>query len=311
MKCPRCKTSALMNDQRWCHVCGSEMKENRFAKIIKALLRCLFYYLVFYVISDAIQWFYVGYCAALTEANGFSVVVGGNYSEAFWAIFSKSYSYVMILTYAVIFLAFTLWFALRRKDPLREMGIRPIRPSHVPGLAVFGLSVQALTSITIAIFSVFMGPIGEQTQQSYDNMFGSETTLAMYIFMAVATPMIEEIIFRGLIHKNMREVMPRGAAVILSSLCFGLCHGEFYRVVYATLLGILLAAVCEKYGSILPSVIIHTAFNTMSFVYEVLPENPLVYICIYFIAMGVSIACAVCFFASTAHSERKNTNETL
>lgn len=287
------------------------MKEKRYVVIIKALVRCLLYYLAFYLISDAAQWIYVGYCAALTEANGFSVYTGYDFSEAFWAIFSQSYSYVMILTYAVVFLVYVMWFIVRQKDPLRELGINPIRPSLVPGLAVFGLSTQAVTSITIALFSVFMGPIGEQTQQSYDNMFGEQTTIAMFVFMAVATPIIEEIVFRGLIHKNMREVMPRSAAVILSSLCFGLCHGEIYRVIYATLLGILLAVMYEKYNSILPSIIVHTAFNTMSFVYEMLPENTLVYICIYFIAMGVSIACAVCFFANTAHSERKNTNETL
>ena len=311
MRCPRCKTPPIMNDQRWCHVCGAEIKENVIVKIIKALLRCLGYYLAFYVISDTAQWMYVGYCAALTEANGLSVVEGDSYSEAFWTIFSKSYSHVMILTYAVIFLALVLWFALRRRDPLREIGINPVKISHLPGLAVFGLSVQAVTSITIAMFSVFMGPIGEQTQQSYDNMFGPETTVAMFVFMAVATPIIEEIIFRGLVHKNMKTIMPRGAAVILSSLCFGLCHGEIYRVIYATLLGILLASVCEKYGSIIPSIVIHMAFNTMSFVYEVLPENTLVYICIYFIAMGVSIACAVSFFAGTAPLKGKSTNETL
>lgn len=300
-----------MKDQKWCHVCGAEIKENGFLKIIKALARCLCYYLAFYFIADAAQMIYLSYCAALTKINGLNVFDGDGYSEAFWAIFSKDYSLVMILAYAVILLAFVLWFTFRRKDALGEMGVKPIKISHVPGLAVFGLSVQAVTSITIAIFSVFTGPLGEETQQSYDNMFGSETTLSMFIFMAVATPVIEEIVFRGLIHKSMREVMPRSAAVVLSSLCFGLCHGEFYRVVYATLLGILLAAVYEKYSSILPSVIIHMAFNSMSFVYEVLPENTLVYICIFFIAMGVSLACAVCFFANTSPLKGKNTNETL
>ena len=306
-----------MIGQMWCHVCGERMDAPRVQKsakikgIIFALLKCLAYYLVFYAVSYIAQFIYVGYCAALCRINDLPVYSGSEYSEAFWAIFSKSYSYMMILTYTVLFLVFVLWFIFRGKSPLCEMGMKKFNPIHIPGMAVLGLSTQAVTSITVAIVSVFMGPIGEKTQESYDNMFGSETTVSMFIFMAVATPIIEEIVFRGLIHGRMRRTLPAPVAVIMSSVCFGLCHGEIYRVIYATFLGIILAVFYEKYHSILPGIVIHMAFNTMSFVYEILPNNGLVYLSIYFIAMGVALCAAVCFFAKSSPSERKPINETL
>ncbi len=311
MKCPRCNTPTIMNGQRWCHVCGAEIKQSKFKEIALTLLKCLCCYMAFYVISDVAQELYVLYCAALTRYNGLKVIDGGSYSEGFWTIFSKGYAWVMILTYAVIFLAFVLWFVLRKREPLEEMGINRFDYSHIPGFAVLGASFQTVISITVAIVSVFTGPIGEQTQQSYDNMFGDETTLSMFIFMAVATPIIEETVFRGLIHGSLRGVMPRGAAMVISSVFFGLCHGELYRVIYATLLGLILAVFYEKYNSIVPCIIIHTAFNSMSFVYEVLPQNTLVYISIYFIAMGAAIASATFFFVPICPTERKSTNETL
>ncbi len=311
MRCPRCHTSPLMNDQRWCHVCGADLKQSKFKEIALALLKCLCYYMAFYVISDVVQELYVLYCAALTRANGLKVIDGTSYSEGFWTVFSKSYALVMILTYAFIFLAFTLWFASRKKEPLEEMGVKRFTYSHIPGFAVLGVSFQAVISITVAIVSAFIGPIGEETQQSYDNMFGDETTLSMFLFIAVATPIIEEIVFRGLIHGRLRRVMPKAASVLLSSVFFGLCHGELYRIVYATLLGLILAVFYEKYNSIVPCIVIHAAFNSMSFVYEVLPQNALVYISIYFIAMGAALASATFFFVPLCPTERKSTNETL
>ena len=307
----------IMDGQRWCHVCGSKMEmeaiqeSSKIKEIILTLLKCLAYYLVYYFVSYVVKWIYVGYCARMCHLSGLPPYSGGEYSEAFWAIFSKSYSYVMIIAYMVMFLVYVVWFISRNKDPLRELGVKKFSPAHIPGMAAFGLSIQAVTSITIAIISMLAGPIGEKTHQSYDNMLGSETTIPVFIFMAVATPIIEEIIFRGLIHGRMRRVLPAPAAVVMSSVCFGLCHGEFYRVVYATLLGVVLAVFCEKYDSILPGIVIHMAFNSMSFVYEFLPNSDLVYLSIYFIAMGVALAAAVCFFAKSSPSERKTINETL
>lgn len=312
MRCPRCGTPPIMRGQKWCHMCGEQMKRGRWGEIVIALLKCLCYYLLYDIISGFMQTVYTAVVMGRTRALGYDVYVGEDYSPVFWQIFSEGYSGMMIFTYALVFTAVLMWFLLRGKKPLHEMGIRRFRGSELPGIVLFGLAAQAVTSITVSLVSVFTGPLGEETEQAYDSMFGDETSFAMFLFMAVATPIIEELIFRGLIYTRMRSVMKPGAAVMLSALVFGLCHGEFYRVVYATLLGVLLAVFFERYNSLVPCIVLHAAFNSMSFIYEVLPESSLVFFSLYFISIGVTLICMAYFFMSQPiYGKENQQNETL
>lgn len=83
--------------------------------------------------------------------------------------------------------------------------------------------------------------------------------------LAIAPAIAEEILCRGLIFGAFRQ---RNflTALLMSSLCFALLHGNLTQMLYTFGLGILLAIVRELADSALPCVLMHFLFNGFSVV---------------------------------------------
>ena len=82
--------------------------------------------------------------------------------------------------------------------------------------------------------------------------------------VGIIIPIMEEMIFRGLIYRRMRHNVSMWKAMMFSALMFGFYHGNSVQFVYAFLSGILLAYLYEKYGSIKAPVLAHMLMNIVS-----------------------------------------------
>lgn len=157
-----------------------------------------------------------------------------------------------LLTYLFIFL-------IRKKNPLKEVGI-----AKMPVLPCFGL-VFLGAALNIAIsFLLPLIPFPE----AWWNAHAAQTELIMgatwwitLMLTALIAPLLEEVVFRGLVHTRLKKGMPMLAAMIISSWLFGVMHGTLIAFIYAALLGFLLAWVFEKYKSLLAPMLVHFGFN--------------------------------------------------
>lgn len=83
---------------------------------------------------------------------------------------------------------------------------------------------------------------------------------ALFAFVIVA-PVTEELVFRGWILPMLeRQYGPR-AALIWSSVLFGLVHREPAFILYATLAGFILGAIAIRTKSTLASIAVHAGVN--------------------------------------------------
>lgn len=82
-----------------------------------------------------------------------------------------------------------------------------------------------------------------------------------FLVTVVLTPLTEELIFRGFIHKELRRHMGIAAAVIFGALLFGLYHGNLSQGLYAFLTGLCLELVTVWSGRLAPAVLCHAAAN--------------------------------------------------
>ena len=98
-------------------------------------------------------------------------------------------------------------------------------------------------------------------------------------------PITEEIIFRGFILSRFKKAMPTSLAVVLSSVLFGLVHLQLLWVIYAALIGILLAIIAEQEKSIGASILLHMAINFSALFVELIPVE----------GMAMGIVCVVAF----------------
>lgn len=95
-------------------------------------------------------------------------------------------------------------------------------------------------------------------------------------FVAVATaPIVEELIYRGLLYRALEKAAGMGVAIALVSLLFAGVHVFQYRnniavITVITLLSITLTVTRAVTGKLLPAFIIHLVFNGIQSVFIVL-----------------------------------------
>ena len=91
------------------------------------------------------------------------------------------------------------------------------------------------------------------------------------IVLAIIVPILEELIYRVLPLNKMFPRISPAVAVILTSLAFGISHGQIIWIIYTSLFGVLLAILFLKYKSSIANIIVHSIFNLTSIVLMNLP----------------------------------------
>jgi len=161
-----------------------------------------------------------------------------------------------LLTLAVLVIV----FLIRRKNPLKEAGVVRTAPSMAAAAA-------AVTPALYLLVIVVMSRLPEAWLEDYAQASAglNDTGLLAFLATVIAAPLVEEVIFRGLIQSRLARVMPGWLAAVLAALTFGLCHGQPVWMAYAALLGLFFGWIRLRSGSILPSLAAHFVFNLIGF----------------------------------------------
>lgn len=81
---------------------------------------------------------------------------------------------------------------------------------------------------------------------------------------ALAAPVVEELLFRGIIYKRLRDYLNPLASMLISAAVFGLFHGNLVQFVYAFIIGCMLAYTYEKLKTIAAPVLFHISANLIA-----------------------------------------------
>lgn len=90
--------------------------------------------------------------------------------------------------------------------------------------------------------------------------------VGMFIMIVGLAPLLEEILFRGIIQRGLinKGLAPK-QAIFLSALIFGLVHGNPWQFIGAAMLGLVLGLAYYKTKSILLPILLHAFNNLLSF----------------------------------------------
>lgn len=150
---------------------------------------------------------------------------------------------------------------------------RPRKGSNWGLLIVAGLGLCYLGNIITGYFTAIFQAFGidfastelsESISSSHETPLGFVLTL---IYVAVCPAIFEEIAFRGVILQPLRKYGD-WFAIIVSSVIFGLVHGNMTQMPFAIIVGVALGYTYVVTGSIIPSMIIHFLNNGLSLVYS-------------------------------------------
>jgi membrane protease YdiL (CAAX protease family) len=131
------------------------------------------------------------------------------------------------------------------------------------GFAVVAFALAFL--ITTGVQSLLEEPLrNPQLDIIAPDGFSWSGLLITLAFVGAIVPFAEELFFRGLVYGWLRARMPVWPAAILSGLGFGALHGIWWLIPALALLGIMLALIYERSGSIWSAVITHGLFNSFT-----------------------------------------------
>ena len=146
--------------------------------------------------------------------------------------------------------------AALRLVPARETGRTLVLA--VVGILALGQTLDSLTVLTGLAQHGNMVMIRRALAQAV----GPDLFLAVLIVGLLAGS-AEEIFFRGYMQTRLAQRLPRGAAVIMTSVCFGAFHLDWLHSVLALVLGLYLGWITELTGSALPAVVCHVVNNAL------------------------------------------------
>lgn len=226
-------------------------RKSRMLRVLIALGKATAYLALFLGAQIVVSF---GYTAAVTfqmQVNGGVVDEARLYQELTDAAMGLSLlSNLLTLSIVVAF------YLIRRKKLSQALWLRPVTvPTLLSGVSV----TPALFFLVIGMLSL----LPERWLTSYGEASSvlKDTGLVAALAIVVAAPVVEEVIFRGLMLNRLARAMPGWAAVLVSAAIFGACHGELVWFCYAFVLGVVFGLMDLRANSVLPSLLAHIAFN--------------------------------------------------
>lgn len=95
---------------------------------------------------------------------------------------------------------------------------------------------------------------------------GGVVALVLGLAVVVLGPLGEELLYRGVLYQALSKHLPGWPAIGLSGLAFGVTHIEPFVVALTFPLGMVLAWVMRRHGTLVVPVVAHVVFNMISFV---------------------------------------------
>lgn len=122
------------------------------------------------------------------------------------------------------------------------------------------LALQALIAAFVPGFNV------DQTQDvGFNDINGTTQLVVTFIALVVLAPIAEELIFRGYLFGNARKYLGFIPAALITSVLFGLVHGQWNVGLDTFVLSMFLCYLRDSTGSIWSSVFLHAFKNGLAY----------------------------------------------
>lgn len=197
------------------------------------------------------------------------VISGTDISNSYDVVekINSSTLYQLILTSV---LSGVITFFLYRKDQQRRkagflgQGEDFVWSPPVIWFSVIILAIAGSQMLNDLILVFRLNEIFPYYSQMTDDTMTGQPVWLLFLTVGLLAPAAEELIFRGLVFRRMKDFMNPWAAIILSALLFGIYHGNMIQFLYASLMGILLAVIYHRTGTLWTSILAHVVANLWS-----------------------------------------------
>ena len=172
-------------------------------------------------------------------------------------------------------LGFLWWYVVRRDYPgerRRRATLRLRAPggvvAWVPAVLVCAV---AFAGATLVLAARVLPLPSSDTFEYFDRMrYGWLPLAVLAVWLA---PMMEEFLFRGWMQRTLERRMPAARAIVLTAAAFAAAHFDLFGLPSRFAVGVASGYLAWLSGSIVPSVLLHAAYNGTLLVADRLAGN--------------------------------------
>lgn len=171
---------------------------------------------------------------------------------------TKNLSFIIIMS-ALLSLAIYMAVIYLRKKRFKDfVKTKDLKFRHliIAVMLTIGLNLIALFITSLDIFKNVM----PEYQSTVSQLLNGNLLLTL-LAVGIVAPAFEEIMYRGIILKELNFAFGFLWANILQALFFGLMHGNIVQGTYAAIIGFVLGLSYKKSGSIYFVILVHILFN--------------------------------------------------
>lgn len=140
-------------------------------------------------------------------------------------------------------------------EPIKLVGI---------GLGTVGFGLT-LTNIIMKVFkNTELLKAAQDLMENAFNGVGIVSNLVIFIVAVVGAPIVEELLFRGVLFEEIRNECSLKMTIFLTALVFGIYHFNIIQTPNTFFMGLVLAYVYYKTGTIKAPIIIHATNNILA-----------------------------------------------
>ena len=164
-----------------------------------------------------------------------------------------------------LFLLALLWLYLRKAGRIAAVYLD--RWSRLPFLHTILLAAVLLGAGYAANWAYGEHVIpGVEVQKELRALFAAipqtlPNQILLFAAVAVIAPLLEEILFRGLLQNALSKRLQVWAAIALSALVFGAMHMDFYAMPPLVLMGVIFGVIYHLTGSLRITIVLHMVNN--------------------------------------------------
>lgn len=128
----------------------------------------------------------------------------------------------------------------------------------------FGVFNMLWANYFVALLQLVMPKFMLESYTDTQQIIEGGGFLIQLLTAGIVAPIVEELIFRGLVYRRTKKMIGTIAAAILSAALFGVFHGNWVQAPYAFIIGIVAVFVYEKFKSIVAPIMLHMSANILS-----------------------------------------------
>lgn len=157
-------------------------------------------------------------------------------------------SLIIVLIMLMIFLP--IFFKLIKK--YRKENTFKIKNIFLP--VILGIVISL-------IYNIFLFSLNNKFHFTKSFELSSIPILIQIISSGIIGPILEELLFRGIVYNKLKEFNKLKIAIILCSIIFSLMHSNIIDMIYAFCVSFMLIHLYEKYKTLKAPILMHMSLN--------------------------------------------------